>query len=76
MNFLFLTGGLAVVVFVLAYLRPGRYGVATLALIAGHTLALFWADTLASTYRFSWSHGMPAYEDARRNTQANGMAAR
>lgn len=50
MSFLIVIGGLALVAFVLAYVRSGRFGPAALSLMAGYTLALFWADTIAVTY--------------------------
>lgn len=44
-------GGVLLAVFALGYLRPGRYGVAALALVAGNLLAAFFAADLADEYR-------------------------
>lgn len=47
MSFIVVAGGVMLVFFVLALLRPGRFGPTVLALGAGYVLAQFWAEELA-----------------------------
>jgi hypothetical protein len=47
MSFMFVGGGIALTVLLLAYFRPGRFGTTVLALGTGYLLTLIWIDTLA-----------------------------
>jgi hypothetical protein len=46
MNFLILGGGVLAVLFLVAYIRAGRFGATVLALGVGYLLALMWTDIL------------------------------
>ncbi len=48
MSFMLVAGGIVLGMFLLAYLRSGRFGMTVLALGAGYLLALLWVDTLAA----------------------------
>lgn len=48
MNFLIFAGVVALTLFVLSYLRTGRFGYTVLAFGAGYLLANLWSSTLAS----------------------------
>lgn len=52
MSFMIVAGALLLGLFLLAYFRPGRYGLTILALVAGSMLASFWSDALASYSAF------------------------
>jgi hypothetical protein len=47
MNFLLTAGGALLVLFIISYLRAGRFGFTILALGVGYLLALMWADILS-----------------------------
>lgn len=48
MSFLMTAGGVALVLFLLAYIRDGRFGASILAMTAGMFLASLWTDTLVN----------------------------
>lgn len=58
MSFLLTAGGALLVLFIIAYLRAGRFGSTVLALGVGYLLALMWADSLA-TYESVYLPGVP-----------------
>lgn len=61
MSFMVAAGAIGIVVFLLSYIRPGRFGVATLALGAGYILADLWAGYIADTYGEDLSAVLGAY---------------
>lgn len=57
-------GSIALLLFTISYIRPGRYGLTVLAMSAGYVLAEFWASTLAGTYRPQADFGFLPWHDA------------
>lgn len=53
MSFLLTAGGALLVLFLLAFLRAGRFGTTILAFGVGYLLATIWTDALASYGNFS-----------------------
>lgn len=61
MSFMLAAGSIGLVIFLLSYIRSGRFGIAALALGTGYILANFWAGHAADAYGEDLSAVLGAY---------------